>query len=127
MKDISSTIQSKENNIYHVYFEKGAKTKLHTHNGNQLLIVTQGRGKLEFFKKSGNKKNNFTIQKTSSINLVPGDIVYITKNTLHTHGSSDKTRTFSHIAINILPSKNAEYKTVWYESDYAEQASGIVY
>ncbi|MGQ0605663.1 MAG: cupin domain-containing protein, partial [Candidatus Nitrosotenuis sp.] len=126
MKDISSIIQSKEHNIYHVYFEKGAKTKLHVHNGNQILIATQGKGKLEIFKKLGNKKTNYGITKTDSISLNPGDIVYIPKNTLHTHGSIDKAKTFSHIAINILSSKNAEYKTVWYESDYTKLATSIV-
>ena len=35
MKDISSKIKSKEQDIYHVYFENGAKTKMHLHNGNQ--------------------------------------------------------------------------------------------
>jgi hypothetical protein len=44
--------------------------------------------------------------------------VYIPAKTLHSHGSADKKKTFSHIAINILPRKNSEYKTVWFESDF---------
>ncbi|MEM2160135.1 MAG: cupin domain-containing protein [Candidatus Nitrosotenuis sp.] len=126
MKDISSTIQSKEHDVYHVYFKNGAKTKLHTHNGNQILIATQGKGSLVLFKKYGNKKQDFKIKKTKSIPLVPGDIVYIPKNTLHTHGSTNKRQVFSHIAINILPAKNTKYKTIWYDSDFASQASKIV-
>ena len=118
MKDISSKIKSKEQNIYHVYFENGAKTKIHTHNGNQILIATKGTGSLEIFRKYGTSKNNFRIKRTDRISLREGDVVHIPSNTLHTHGSSDKKEIFSHIAINILPSKNSEYKTSWYESDF---------
>lgn len=117
MKDISSKIKSKEQDIYHVYFENGAKTKMHLHNGNQILIVTKGDGSLETFRKYGTKDTNFKIKRIEKISLKEGDIVYIPSRTLHTHGSSSK-KTFSHIAINILPAKNTEYKTTWYESDF---------
>jgi quercetin dioxygenase-like cupin family protein len=126
MKDISSTIRSEGHDIYHVYFKNGAKTKLHTHNGNQILIATSGKGSLVVFKKFGRKKSNFTIQKISTTTLAPGDIVYIPKNTLHTHGSVSKKQTFSHIAINITPKKGAKYQTTWYNSDFARRAAGIV-
>jgi hypothetical protein len=49
--------------------------------------------------------------------------VHIPAKTLHTHGSVDKKKPFSHIAINILPRKNAEYKTTWYESDFKSKVS----
>jgi quercetin dioxygenase-like cupin family protein len=123
LKDISSVIQSKEQDIYHVYFKNGSKTKLHIHNGSQILIVTQGKGRLEFFKKSSTG-TNFKIKKTESISLNLGDIVYIPKNTIHTHGSANK-KIFSHIAINILPKKNT-FKTVWYESNFRNHTSGII-
>lgn len=126
MKEISSTIKSKEQNIYHVYFDKGAKTKLHSHNGNQILIITKGKGSLETFKKLGRDKSTFGIKRTKTIQLRNGDIAYIPKNTLHTHGSANPRQTFSHIAINILPRKNTEYKTVWYESDFKTKTSGII-
>ncbi|MGQ0771859.1 MAG: cupin domain-containing protein [Nitrososphaerota archaeon] len=126
MKEISSTIQSKEQNIYHVYFEKGAKTKLHTHNGNQILIVTKGNGSLDLFKKFGKSKTIFKIKKASTTRLGSGDVVYIPKNTLHTHGSINPRQTFSHIAINMLPRKNLQYKTIWYESDFKSMVAGIV-
>jgi len=117
MKDISSKIKSKEQDIYHVYFENGAKTKMHMHDGNQILIVTKGIGSLETFRKYGRNITNFKIKRIEKINLKEGDIVYISSNTLHIHGSSNK-KMFSHIAINIFPSKNSEYKTTWYESDF---------
>lgn len=122
MKDISSKIKSKEQDIYHVYFENGAKTKMHAHNGNQILIVTKGTGSLETFRKYGTKKTEFKIKKMEKISLKEGDVAYISSNTLHTHGSTSK-KMFSHIAINILPSKNSVYKTEWYESDFKSKVT----
>lgn len=116
MTDISSTIKSKRHNIYHVNFKNGARTKLHIHNGDQILYVTSGRGSLEVFSKSGQANKQFAIKKTQKISLVTGDIVFIPRGVLHTHGSTDRRKTFSHIAFNILSSK--EYKTTWYESDF---------
>ena len=126
MKDVSSKIKSKEQGIYHVYFHNGAKTKLHSHNGNQVLIATRGTGSLEIFRKYGNNKTKFKIKSTEKINLKEGDTVYIPSGTLHTHGSVNKKITFSHIAINILPRKNSEYKTTWYESDFKSLVSKVV-
>jgi quercetin dioxygenase-like cupin family protein len=125
MAEISSIINSKEQNIYHVYFENGAKTKVHIHNGNQILIVTNGKGVLETFSKTGNKKDHFGIKKIQRISLNPGDVAYIQKGTLHTHGSVNKKSLFSHIAINILPARK-KYKTIWYESDFKTLASDII-
>jgi quercetin dioxygenase-like cupin family protein len=125
MKEISSVIKSREQNIYHVYFERGARTKLHIHDGSQILIATGGQGSLEIFKKSGRSNSHFKIKKTQTVRLAEGDVVYVPKNTLHTHGSVSVRKTFSHIAINILPRKNAEYKTIWYESGRG-MASGII-
>ena len=126
MKDVSSKIKSKEQDIYHVYFQDGAKTKLHLHNGDQILIVTKGLGSLEIFRKYGTRKTNFKIKRTGKISLEEGDIVYIPSNTLHTHGSIDKKRIFSHIAINIHPFRNLEYKTIWYESNFKTNVTKIV-
>ena len=126
MKDISSVIKSKDQGIYHVYFHNGAKTKLHNHNGNQVLIVTKGVGSLEIFRKYGTSKTNFKIKRTEKISLKEGDTVHITAKTLHTHGSTDKKKNFSHIAINILAKKNSEFKTTWYESDFKSSVTSIV-
>jgi len=126
MKEISSKIKSKEQDIYHVYFQGGAKTKLHLHNGNQILIATKGVGNLEIFKKLSTKKTIFKIKRIEKIPLKEGDIVHIPSNTLHTHGSTDKKKIFSHIAINIHPVRNPEYKTIWYESDFKTNVTEII-
>ena len=115
MKELSSKIGSKEQDIYHVHFPNGSRTKLHSHNGAQLLIATSGNGSLITFSKQGTQRSEFSIKKTKTIKLNVGDIVYVPPKTLHTHGSiSDEE--FSHIAINVLP-QNSEYKTEWFESD----------
>ena len=126
MKVLSEKIDSKDQDIYHVHFEKGSRTKLHMHNGNQVLIAIKGKGSLELFEKSGSSKSNFKIKRVEKIALNKGDTVHIPKGVLHTHGSIDEKKTFSHIAINILPRKNAEYKTTWYESDFKTKVSKVI-
>ena len=124
MKVLSDKIKS-EQDIYHVHFENGSKTKLHWHNGNQILIGTKGKGSLETFQRYGSSKTSFTIKRKERISLGEGDIVHIPAKTLHAHGSIGK-KTFSHIAINILPKKNSIYKTTWYESDFKTKVSEII-
>ena len=126
MKVLSEKIKSKDQDIYHVHFEKGSRTKLHFHNGNQVLMAVKGKGSLEIFKKYGTNKTEFKIKKTEKISLNEGDIVHIPAKTLHTHGSIDKKKEFSHIAINILPKKNSIYKTTWYESDFKSKVKNII-
>ena len=121
MKVLSQKIKSKEQDIYHVHFLNGSRTKLHEHNGSQILIAIEGSGSLEIFKRIGAKKQ-FKIKKTETTKLNSGDIVYIPAKILHTHGSINK-RQFSHIAINILPSKKATYKTDWYESNFKSEVT----
>ncbi len=126
MKVLSEKIKSKDQDIYHVHFEKGSKTKLHFHNGNQVLMAINGKGNLEIFKKYGANKSEFKIKRTQRISLNQGDIVHIPAKTLHTHGSIDREKEFSHIAINILPKKNSTYKTTWYESDFKNKVTKII-
>ena len=126
MQEISSIVKSQEQKIFHVTFKNGARTKIHDHSGGQILIVTKGRGSLQMYSKSGNNKSKFQIKKTDKINLFEGDIVYIPAKKLHTHGSIDKNRVFSHIAINANASINTEAKTTWYESDFKTKVTKIL-
>ena len=126
MKVLSDKIKSEDQDIYHVHFEKGSKTKLHFHNGNQVLVAIKGKGSLEIFKKYGTNKSEFKIKRTERINLNQGDIVHIPAKILHTHGSIDKKKEFSHVAINILPKKNSTYKTTWYESNFKNEVTKII-
>ncbi len=126
MRDIGEALKITEHKMYHVYFEKGSRTKLHWHNGGQVLIVTEGPGSLELFKRHGGKNDSFGIKRTQKISLKKGDTAYIPARQLHTHGSTSTRKTFAHIAVNIPPRKNAEYKTTWYESDFKGRATGII-
>ena len=126
MKVLSEKIKSVDQDIYHVHFEKGSRTKLHSHNGNQVLIGIKGKGSLEIFRRYGTAKTNFKIKKIEKITLNEGDIVHIPAKTLHTHGSVDTKKTFSHIAVNILAKKKSPYKTTWYESDFKSKVTKIV-
>jgi ribosomal protein S17 len=89
-------------------------------------MAVKGKGSLEIFKKYGTSKSEFKIKKIEKISLNEGDIVHIPAKTLHTHGSIDKKKEFSHIAINILPKKNSIYKTIWYESDFKNKVKNII-
>ena len=126
MQELTKKVKSKEQKIFHVTFKNGARTKIHNHNGGQILIVTKGKGSLQMYSKFGNNKSNFRIKKEEKTNLLEGDIVYIPAKKFHTHGSIDKKRVFSHIAINANPSKNTPAKTTWYESDFKTKVSKII-
>jgi len=124
-KDISSVIKPKEEKIYHVIFQNGARTKLHYHNSGQVLIVTKGNGSLILYKKISYGKKRFRISKQQTISLMKNDVVYIPKNILHTHGAI-RDNTFSHIAVNSYAKGNIEPKTVWYESDFKKNVTNLI-
>jgi len=126
MQELTSLVNSKEQKIFHVSFKNGSRTKVHHHNGGQILIVTKGRGSLQWYSKSGKNKSKFQIKKTEKVNLLEGDIVYIPAKKLHTHGSIDKKQIFSHIAINSNPSITNYAKTIWYESDFKTKVTKIL-
>jgi len=117
LREISGITKPNEHDMYHVTFKKSARTKIHFHTGAQMLIVTKGNGSLVYYKKMSNGISKFKISKTKTVNLTPGDVVYIPAKILHTHGSVRKNSVFSHIAINFYPKKNQKPKTEWYESD----------
>ena len=120
LREISAITKPTEHDVYHVIFEKSARTKLHFHTGGQMLIVTRGKGSLVYYKKTTGGISKFKISKTKTVNLTSGDVVYIPAKILHTHGSVRKNSVFSHIAINFYPKKNKKPKTEWYESDLTQ-------
>jgi len=130
LREISGITKPSEHDMYHVTFKKSAKTKLHSHTGGQMLIVTKGSGSLVYYKKTSNGISKFKISKTKTVNLVSGDVVYIPPKILHTHGSSFieyvENVKFSHIAVNFYPKKNEKPKTVWYESDFRSNVTGKI-
>jgi quercetin dioxygenase-like cupin family protein len=119
LHDISRIIKTHEQKIYLVTFHKGAKTRLHYHESGQTLIVNEGRGALVLYKKiEGSEKTVLKIRQLTKTSLEKGDVVYIPKHTLHWHGSSNKKKKFSHIAINSHTFRGNEAKTIWFDSDF---------
>lgn len=65
-----------------VRFEAGSHTKWHTHTGDQILVITQGRGHV------GTEKSDHLAQ--------AGDIIIIPAGVVHYHGASE-TDSMSHL------------------------------
>jgi quercetin dioxygenase-like cupin family protein len=127
LHDISHIIKTLEQKIYHVTFQKGAKTKLHYHEAGQTLIVTEGSGVLVIYKKTkGTVKTGLKIRQISTTSLKKGDVIYIPKHTLHVHGAANQKQKFSHIAINSHTSAGLEAKTIWFDSDLRTFANNIL-
>jgi quercetin dioxygenase-like cupin family protein len=81
--------------VFRVEFEPGARTHWHAHSGVQLLLVTEGRGRVQTW--------NGPIRE-----LGPGDVVSVVPGEKHWHGAAHDSR-FVHIAVNV------ESKTTWME------------
>jgi len=75
-----------------VNFAPGARTKFHTHTGDQILIVTQGKGIVATEKKE--------------IHVGVGDIIFFPAGEKHWHGATKDT-SFSHIHIQTSESETS--------------------
>ena len=124
LSDISYKIKIKGEKVYLANFNVGARTKVHYHQGGQILVVTKGKGELVIYKKTDMKKNTVKIKKLSRTSLEEGDIAYIPKNTLHWHGAL-KGKNLVHMAFNIFTEKAKESETIWYDSDFTSYAKKI--
>jgi len=78
---------SKEYNFNVVNFGKGVRNKFHTHDHEQILIVTAGKG--------------IIATETEQQEITAGDIVVIPANEKHWHGATEDSE-FSHIYIHRL-------------------------
>ena len=124
LNDISDKIKIKGEKVYLVNFSDGARTKVHYHQGGQILVVTKGKGTLVIYKKTSIKKDTVKIKELSQTSLEEGDVAYIPKDTLHWHGAL-KGKNLVHIAFNIFTEKPKEAQTIWYDSDFASYAKKI--
>jgi quercetin dioxygenase-like cupin family protein len=124
LNDISDKLRIKGEKVYLANFNNGARTKVHYHQGGQILVVTKGKGMLVIYKKASIKKETVKIQKLSQTNLEEGDVAFIPKNVLHWHGAL-KGKNLIHIAFNIFTEKAKESETIWYDSDFTSYAKKI--
>ncbi len=81
---------SREYEINNVNFGKGVRLKFHSHDAEQILIVTAGTGIVA------------TEQEERAVTL--GDVIFIPKGERHWHGSNGDSE-FSHIFIYKKGSK----------------------
>ena len=82
--------ESKEFNVNIVTFGKGVRNKFHSHDREQVLIVTSGRG--------------YIATETEKIEITPGDAVLIPAGEKHWHGATEDSD-FSHIYLSQLGSE----------------------
>lgn len=73
--------------INSVTFPPGARTKWHTHEDGQILIVTSGRGRA-------------AVRDGDSAELEPGDVVWFPPGEDHWHGAGPDT-VMTHLAISL--------------------------
>lgn len=81
---------SKEFNVNIVNFGKGVRNKFHSHDSEQVLIVTSGQG--------------YIATEAEKIAITVGDVVLIHAGEKHWHGASEDSE-FSHIYVSQLGSQ----------------------
>ncbi|MDE1843266.1 MAG: cupin [Thaumarchaeota archaeon] len=123
LSDVSLKLKIKDQKVYLANFSNGGRTKVHYHQGGQILVVTAGKGMLVFYKKTSLQNNNVKIKKSFQMALEKGDVAFIPKNTLHWHGAL-KGNNFVHMAFNLF-TNGKESKTMWYDSDFLSYATKI--
>ena len=123
LHDISKNIGITDQKVYYVAFKNGARTKIHYHEGEQTLVITQGTGILVLFKSKILGKH-VKIKQDTKLILKTGDLVRIPKNTLHWHGAV-QNKSFGHVAFNAFSTTRKEARTIWYDSDFKTHAIKI--
>jgi quercetin dioxygenase-like cupin family protein len=82
--------ESKEFNVNVVNFGKGVRNKFHSHDSEQILVVTLGKG--------------IIATETEEKVIILGDVVMIPAGEKHWHGASNDSK-FSHLYVSRLGSK----------------------
>ena len=76
-----------------VSFDAGSRNKFHKHSGDQILIVTEGTGKV--------------VTDTEEVTVTEGDVVLIPAGENHWHGAPDDT-SMAHITITVKGSETEQ-------------------
>jgi len=84
MQPIIDTQLSKNFIVTQVNFEDGIRNRFHSHDTEQILIVTKGKGIVATDKEE--------------IAVGPGDVIYVPAGEKHWHGAAKGT-TFSHLYV----------------------------
>ena len=76
-----------------VAFDAGSRNKFHKHSGDQILLITEGTGKV--------------VSDTESLTVSEGDVVLIPAGENHWHGAPDAT-SMAHITITVKGSQTEQ-------------------
>ena len=76
-----------------VAFDAGSRNKFHFHSGDQILIITEGTGKVA--------------SDTETLTVSEGDVVLIPAGENHWHGAPDATA-MAHITITVAGSETTQ-------------------
>ncbi len=76
--------------IDYVHFPKGTRNKFHTHENDQILIVTQGKG--------------VVTTKDKTAHVTKGDVVWAPAGEVHWHGAEPNS-SFTHISVTRAHTK----------------------
>ena len=85
--------ESKNFNFAIVKFSAGSRNKFHKHSGDQILVITDGTGKVA--------------TDTETIRVTKGDVVLIPARENHWHGAPDRT-SMAHITITVAGSQTEQ-------------------
>ena len=100
---LSENLSTSELKSYFIKFEKGAKSKIHIHDSDQILIGMEGIGQVVIFSKIDD-----TFEMKESLELVKGEAVLIPSGTPHRHGATEN-QTSSQLSFM----KNSD--TTWFD------------
>jgi len=113
IKSVLDKPDSREQEMYHVTFKGGCRTRPHIHASEQILIATEGKGIVVFAKRILIDPNDITkteIQIEKTVLMEKGDVICIPAFMLHWHGCIDNREDFTHIAIR----KRTEIENIWF-------------
>lgn len=90
---ILNTGDSSNFNFAIVKFDAGSRNKFHKHSGDQILLVTEGTGKV--------------VNDHETLTVTEGDVVLIPAQENHWHGAPDST-SMAHITITVAGSQTEQ-------------------
>ena len=76
-----------------VAFDAGSRNKFHKHSGDQILIITEGTGKV--------------VTDDEALTVTEGDVVVIPAGENHWHGAPDST-SMAHITVTVKGSQTEQ-------------------
>lgn len=76
-------------NVGRVTFGRGARTRWHTHTGEQVLYFLEGQGRVQ-------------LRGAEAMDAAPGDVARIPPETEHWHGAHpDEAQAMTHLSITV--------------------------